>query len=95
MNTLQILERIAALDALECCVYDDRMVEALAQLPARIPAILRALALAADACASLDNILVHLGGRMTVADEAARTKVAAELEQALHALAFLPGAVTH
>lgn len=86
MRTVQLLERIAALDTRGASVCDAAMVDLLAQLPQHIPALLEVLEKARDASASLENTVLSLGQHMSPADQIARRQVADSLSVALHAL---------
>ncbi len=86
MRTVQLLERIAALDTRGARVCDAAMVDLLAQLPQHIPALLEVLEKARDASASLENTVLSLGQHMSPADQIARSQVADSLSVALHAL---------
>ena len=86
MRTVQLLERIAALDTRGASVCDAAMVDLLAQLPQHIPALLEVLEKARDASASLENTVLSLGQHMSAADQVARSQVADSLSLALHAL---------
>ena len=57
------------------------------QLPAKIPQILDALNKACDASASLENVMLHLGERMTDSDRTFRNLVSLDLSLALRLLA--------
>ena len=86
MTTVQLLERIAALDTRGASVCDAAMVDLLAQLLQHIPALLEVLEKARDASASLENTVLSLGLHMSASDQVARSQVADSLSVALHAL---------
>ncbi|MBV7417704.1 hypothetical protein KW830_04480 [Comamonas sp. CMM03] len=86
MNTLELLKRIAELDASGACVCDAVMLELLSELPQRIPVLLQALDMAWDASASLENVLLTTGQHMTPSDQRARGLVADNLAHALDTL---------
>ena len=86
MNTVQLFEEIAAMDAAGVSVCDAPMVDLLSQLPGCIPALLEVLEMARDASASLENVVLSLGQHMTNSDRTARCQVADHLRQALHTL---------
>ena len=87
MNTVQLLEHILSLDQQGLTLLDAPMATALAELPAKIPQILDALNKACDASASLVNVMLHLGERMTESDRTFRNLVAFDLSLALGLLA--------
>ncbi|EFI61998.1 MULTISPECIES: hypothetical protein [Comamonas] len=87
MNTVQLLEHILSLDQQGLTLLDAPMATALAELPAKIPLILDALNKACDASASLENVMLHLGERMTESDRTFRNLVAFDLSLALGLLA--------
>lgn len=87
MNTVQLLEHILSLDQQGLTLLDAPMATALAELPAKIPHILDALNKACDASASLENVMLHLGERMTESDRTFRNLVAFDLSLALGLLA--------
>lgn len=87
MNTVQLLEHILNLDRQGLSMQDEPMLTALAELPAKIPQILDALNKACDASASLENVMLHLGERMTESDRRFRNLVALDLSLALGLLA--------
>lgn len=87
MNTVQLLEHILNLDRQGLSMQDEPMLTALAELPAKIPQILDALNKACDASASLENVMLHLGERMTESDRMLRNLVALDLSLALGLLA--------
>lgn len=87
MNTVQLLEHILSLDQQGLTLLDAPMANALAELPAKIPQILDALNKACDASASLENVMLHLGERMTESDRTFRNLVAFDLSLALGLLA--------
>mgnify|MGYP001601696174 CR=1 FL=1 len=87
MNTVQLLEHILSLDQQGLALLDAPMATALAELPAKIPQILDALNKACDASASLENVMLHLGERMTESDRTFRNLVAFDLSLALGLLA--------
>ncbi|KGH28239.1 hypothetical protein [Comamonas testosteroni] len=87
MNTVQLLEPILSLDQQGLTLLDAPMATVLAELPAKIPQILDALNKACDASASLENVMLHLGERMTESDRTFRNLVAFDLSLALGLLA--------
>lgn len=87
MNTVQLLEHILGLHLQGLTTQDELMLEALAKLPAKIPQILDALNKACDASASLENVMLHLGERMTESDRTFRNLVSLDLSLALGLLA--------
>ncbi len=87
MNTVQLLEHIISLDQQGLTLLDAPMATALAELPAKIPQILDALNKACDASASLENVMLHLGERMTESDRTFRNLVSLDLSLALGLLA--------
>ena len=87
MNTVQLLEHILSLHLQGLTTQDELMLEALAELPAKIPQILDALNKACDASASLENVMLHLGERMTESDRTFRNLVSLDLSLALGLLA--------
>lgn len=95
MSAIETLKQIAALDRHGLTVLDESMLDLLATLPALVPDILKTLDLASDAQASLENVLCHLGNRMTAADLRARNLVATELLQSLQVLSGQPGSRLH
>ncbi|TQL81167.1 hypothetical protein FB549_2724 [Delftia sp. HK171] len=95
LNTVETLKRIAALDSQGFTALDEPLLDLLATLPALVPDILKTLDLASDAQASLENVLCHLGNRMTAADLRARDLVATELLQSLQVLSGQPGDRLH
>ena len=95
LNTVEILNQIAALDRQGLTALDESMLDLLATLPALVQDILKTLDLASDAQASLENVLCHLGNRMTAADLRARDLVATELLQSLQVLSGQPGDRLH
>ncbi|WP_227472620.1 hypothetical protein [Delftia acidovorans] len=95
MAAIETLKQIAALDRQGLTALDESMLDLLATLPALVPDILKTLDLASDAQASLENVLCHLGNRMTAADLRARDLVATELLQSLQVLSGQPGSRLH
>ena len=87
MNTFQLLEHILSLHLQGLTTQDELMLEALAELPSKIPHILDALNKACDASASLENVMLHLGERMTESDRTFRNLVSLDLSLALGLLA--------
>lgn len=88
MNTIQLLEHILDLDRQGLAVQDEPMLTALSELPAQIPLILDAFNKACDGAASLENVMLHLGERMTASDRTFRNLVSLDLSLALARLAF-------
>ncbi|MFG0678806.1 hypothetical protein [Delftia sp. WSY_7] len=95
LSAIETLKQIAALDRHGLTALDESMLDLLATLPALVPDILKTLDLASDAQASLENVLCHLGNRMTAADLRARDLVATELLQSLQVLSGQPGSRLH
>ncbi|WP_341679568.1 hypothetical protein [Comamonas thiooxydans] len=87
MNTVQLLEHILSLDQQGLTMQDEPMLTAISELPAKIPQILDALNKACDASASLENVMLHLGERMTDSDRTFRNLVSLDLSLALRLLA--------
>lgn len=87
MNTVQLLEHILSLHLQGLTMQDEPMLTAIAELPAKIPQILDALNKACDASASLENVMLHLGERMTDSDRTFRNLVSLDLSLALGLLA--------
>jgi len=83
MNTVHLLEHILSLHLQGLTMHDEPMLTAIAELPAKIPQILDALNKACDASASLENVMLHLGERMTESDRTFRNLVALDLSLAL------------
>lgn len=95
MHAIALMQQIVALERQGHAALDAPMLELLSELQAHLPAILTTLDLADDACASLDNVLCHLGNRMSAADQRSRSRVAAELLQSLQVLSGHPGQDLH
>lgn len=87
MNTVQLLEHILSLHLQGLTMEDEPMLTAIAELPAKIPQVLDALNKACDASASLENVMLHLGERMTESDRTFRNLVSLDLSLALGLLA--------
>ena len=86
MNAIVLMQRIVALERQGLTALDATMLDLLSELQGYLPTILNTLDLADDARASLENVLCHLGDRMTAADQLARSRVAADLLQSLQVL---------
>lgn len=95
MNAIVLMQRIVALERQGLTALDATMLDLLSELQGFLPTILNTLDLADDARASLENVLCHLGGRMTAADQLARSRVAADLLQSLQVLSGHPGQQLH
>lgn len=95
MNAIALMQQIVALERQGLAALDAPMLDLLSQLQDCLPVILTTLDLAGDACASLENVLCHLGDRMTAADQRSRSRVAAELLQSLQMLSGQAGQKLH
>jgi len=88
MRTVQLLERIAALDTRGASVCDAAMVDLLAQLPQHIPALLEVLEKARDASASLETRCCPWGSTCRL-----QTRLRAARWQTAYPLPFMPSGV--
>ena len=95
MDAIALMKRIVALERQGLAAVDAPMLHLLCELQSHLPVILTTLEQADDARASLENVLCHLGDRMTAVDQLARSRVAADLLQSLQVLSGHPGEQLH
>ena len=95
MDAIALMQRIVALERQGLAAVDAPMLDLLCELQSYLPVILTTLEQADDARASLENVLCHLGDRMTAVDQHARSRVAADLLKSLQVLSGHPGQQLH